>query len=449
MSNPFAVLHVEDGPKRGGKGGKSQGPKLTPAEQKALKEEREAARARQQQTQETISQTSFVVIDENLEGFIEVDRKPGRSDKEDKLSKEEFNQLSKKNRGELIDQNRRKGSNNQRGGNRGGKKNWPGNRGPEKQNRGGNRNNNNRTGKQNNNRGGNKNNNRGKQQQQQGRNANRGGENFVNPPVKDNRAKDEQKEAKYVIKKDRKPRNPSKSVKRAGGGEFNWDDPIDAGLEEVVEEVKEVLPEELEVETLDAEYSEEWVPEEVPEDSDHKVVDPHVKRVGLSAYLAAKQEEEAKAAELTQKLAATNQRKLDIVIPSEANLNKKGRTDVDENDAFFFAPKEHTKKGKQRKNQGEVSNELNINFKIKKHRGYNMPRERKESSDQEEGNRGGNRQNRNNNNRGNRNNRNRGGNRGGNRKPRFNNASFPPLGGASTAPAVAPTWPPLETEQEE
>lgn len=436
MSNPFAVLHVEDGPKRGGKGGKSQGPKLTPAEQKALREEREAAKARQQQVaQENISQTNFVVIDENLEGFIEVDRKTSRAEKEDKLSKEEFNQLSKKNKGELIDQNRRKGTpKNRTGGNKG----FTGNRGKQN-NRGGAAN---RTAKQNNNRGGNRNNNRGK--------GNRGavrGENFVNPPVKDSRGKDEQKEGKYVIKKDRKPRNPSKAIKRAGGGEFNWDDPIDAGLEEVVEEVKDIVPEEIDVETVvDVESTEEWIPE-APEDSD-KIVDPHVKRVGLSAYLASIQEEEAKAAELTQKLAATNQRKLDIVIPSDANLNKKGRINVDENDAFFFAPKEQTKKGnKQRKNQGDVSTELNVNFKIKKHRGYNMPRERRESSDQEEGNRGGNRQNRNNRGPGQNRNRNRG-NRP-NKKPRFNNASFPPLGGASAAPAVAPTWPPLETEQEE
>jgi len=113
-----------------------------------------------------------------------------------------------------------------------------------------------------------------------------------------------------------------------------------------------------------------------------KIVQPEVKRVGLSAYLAAKQEEEAKSQEIIDKLTVQkNQRSLNTVINTGTNLNKKERDDVEGADTFFFsAPKTQKKTVKEVHNAPAPTNQ--IVFKMKKHHGFNMPRERKEGGEE-------------------------------------------------------------------
>eukprot|EP01129_Flabellula_baltica_P002155 TRINITY_DN11_c1_g1_i1.p1 TRINITY_DN11_c1_g1~~TRINITY_DN11_c1_g1_i1.p1 ORF type:complete len:412 (-),score=136.38 TRINITY_DN11_c1_g1_i1:77-1189(-) len=365
---------------------------MTPAERAALKEERSRAK-REENVQVDIS--NFVAVDDSDAGFISVDKKV--SEKKQTLSKEEYQQ--KKARGELDNQ-KRGGNRNQKGGNK---------------NQGGTRQVNNKN-----------------QGYKQGGNRNQVGEKKAAP---------KNETVKFVQKKDRKSRGPqSKPEKRAGKGSFNWDDPITAQAEEEIKEAVEVVPEETDV-VVEAESSEEWFHEEIPEDEyelaklNYKVINPEVKRVGLSAYLAQQAEVEAKAQELTEKLGGNiQQRTLDVVIPSSANLNKKNSQAVDDADSFLFGAKQQQKKTGKKTNQKTVNSGLEVQFRTKKHRGYNMPRERREDGDRPNRNQGyrqgGNRQ---------------GGNRNqGNRQNRKGNAlkqnDFPTLGGVATLPPPTATW---------
>jgi len=124
---------------------------------------------------------------------------------------------------------------------------------------------------------------------------------------------------------------------------------------------------------------EEWFPAEVDEEAGEKVKQPEVKRVGLSAYLAEKKEEEeadAKSKALLEQLAGGHKRELNTNIPSHANISKKEV--IPAQDTFFFgAPKTQKSKAKTTENTS-TPNILVVDFKMKKHHGFNMPRERKE-----------------------------------------------------------------------
>lgn len=278
------------------------------------------------------------------------------------------------------------------------------------------------------------------------------------------------KEGGDPSKKTYVPKNKSNTQNKRTGGSWNWEDNdlvvknLDSNnTSDVVSQLENEVTQDQQQLPAEANFAEEpssdelWIDEEIPENSDKVPLDPDVKRVGLSAYLASKHDEDEKNRALIERLAPQkNQRSLDVVIPTGSNLNKKETNNVEEEaDKFFFGtPKSQTKKEKAKPKEHST---IQVAFKEKKHRGFNMPRERKDDEEggRDEYNKGSgtntrpprdNRQNqggRNNQGKDNRQNQGRPRNNNNNNRPKnqFSKKEFPPLGGkAPQQDAQAPTW---------